>query len=106
MVTYSLNAFPKIKIVCPHCRIGSKYESSWLEDAIYEGSNITCVACGEMFKIELVCQIRDAELQRAADRSAIELLAVIRNAGEVEMDDFSEEFWQEVDAVLKTAGGD
>lgn len=48
----------------------------------------------------------DAELQRAADRSAIELLAVIRNAGEVEMDDFSEEFWQEVDAVLKTAGGD
>lgn len=48
----------------------------------------------------------DAELQRAVDRSAIELLAVIRNAGEVEMDDFSKEFWQEVDAVLKTAGGD
>ena len=55
---------------------------------------------------EYGCLKRDAELQRAADRSAIELLAVIRNAGEVEMDDFSEEFWQEVDAVLKTAGGD
>jgi hypothetical protein len=46
-----------------------------------------------------------AQLLRAPDRSATELLRTIRNAGDVEMSDFSNEFWQEVDAVLKTAGG-
>ena len=50
-------------------------------------------------------QTRDAQQRTAPDRSAIELLRVIRNAGDVEMSDFSNEFWQEVDAVLKTAGG-
>lgn len=34
-------------------------------------------------------------------RSAIELLRTIRYAGDVEMDDFSNEFWEEVDEVIK-----
>lgn len=64
-----------------------------------------CEQCKEIAAFLDEWQDSDAELLRAPDRSAIELLRTIRNAGDVDMDDFSDEFWQEVDAVLKTAGG-
>jgi hypothetical protein len=42
---------------------------------------------------------------RAPDRSAIELLRTIRNSGADFPEDFSQEFLDEMDAVLKQAGG-
>jgi hypothetical protein len=46
-----------------------------------------------------------AQLGRAADRSAIKLLRTIRNSGADFPEDFSQEFLDEMDAVLKQAGG-
>lgn len=41
----------KIKINCPHCKFGSKYDASYIEDAIWIHHDIICVACGETFNL-------------------------------------------------------
>lgn len=50
-----------ILITCPHCSIRSRYDTSYLEDAIHDHTRIDCVACGETFVIEIVRQPRAVE---------------------------------------------
>lgn len=40
-----------ILIVCPHCKFGSRYDSSYIEDAIKICHDIICVVCGETFNL-------------------------------------------------------
>jgi len=48
---------------------------------------------------------RAAELQRAPVQPAIELLRKLKNETGNGLDFISEETWEEINAVLKTAGG-
>jgi len=48
---YAKTETPGIKIVCPNCMLGSRYDASYLEDAIHDHTGITCVACGCVFEI-------------------------------------------------------
>ena len=98
-------AHTMLDINCPQCRANEIVALTRFIDAVNRNDAWHCYACGCDFTIEFVSQTRAAELLRAPVRSAIELLSIIRNAGDVDMDDFSDEFWQEVDAVLKAAGG-
>ena len=50
-------------------------------------------------------QDRAAELLRAPVRAAIELLRKLKNDDDKGLDYISEETWEEIDAVLKTAAG-
>lgn len=54
-------------ITCPHCKFSSRYDVSFIEDAIHDGKSIVCVACVEKFEIVTVCQTRDAQLRNEAD---------------------------------------
>lgn len=38
-------------IVCPHCKLSSRYDCSYIEDAIKIKHDIVCVICGEVFNI-------------------------------------------------------
>lgn len=59
-----------IQIICPHCKFGSRYDASFLEDAIKDNSGVVCVACEKKFHVVAVVLERAAQLQRAADASA------------------------------------
>ena len=41
-----------MKIICPNCKIGSRYSVSFIEDAIHEKKPIVCVACEKRFTVE------------------------------------------------------
>ncbi len=41
----------RILLNCPHCRFSSRYDTGFLEDAIHDGKEISCVACGCHFEI-------------------------------------------------------
>ena len=55
-----------VKIACPHCGFTTRYDASFLEDAISEHREIFCVACDKSFKIFLECQTRAAEQRNGA----------------------------------------
>ncbi len=40
-----------LQIICPHCHFGSRYDASFVEDAIKYGQNLKCVACGKELKV-------------------------------------------------------
>lgn len=44
----------RILLNCPHCRFSSRYDTSFLEDVIHDGKEISCVACGCRFKLSVV----------------------------------------------------
>lgn len=50
-----------ISIRCPHCSFGSRYDISWLEDAIKFGESIRCSACNKPFVIKAHRQKHDGE---------------------------------------------
>ena len=54
---------------CPHCRFHQRVHVSLVEDAIYEGKGIICVACDEPFGIVTVRPIRVAEQRNAPVQS-------------------------------------
>ena len=41
----------RILLNCPHCRFSSRYDTGFLEVAIHDGKEISCVACGSHFEI-------------------------------------------------------
>jgi len=45
------NEHKGILITCPHCKLGSRYDGSYIEDAIKIRHDIVCVACGEVFNL-------------------------------------------------------
>jgi len=47
-----------IRIACPHCRIVTKYDVDFIEEAIKEKKQIICIACEECFEIVLVPQVK------------------------------------------------
>lgn len=53
-------------VTCPNCKFSSRYAVSFIEDAIHDKFNITCVACGEKFIIVTISQTRAAEQQDEA----------------------------------------
>ncbi len=53
-----------ILITCPHCKLGSRYDSSYVEDAIKINHNIICVACGGEFNL-ILSPIEEAVEQNA-----------------------------------------
>lgn len=59
-VLYDYNDTPGIMIVCPHCKFGSRYDASYIEDAIKICHNIVCVVCGDEFNL-IVSPIVKAE---------------------------------------------
>ncbi len=68
-VVYASNEKKGILITCPHCKLGSRYDSSYVEDAIKICHNIVCVACGGEFNL-VVSPIKEAvEQSFAADSS-------------------------------------
>lgn len=50
-VLYASNEHKVILIICPHCKFGSRYDGSYIEDAIKIRHDIVCVACGEVFNL-------------------------------------------------------
>src|SRR5512138_1766780 len=58
-----------IMIRCPRCRFSSRYDVSFVEDAINHGDAIKCVACGEGFRIVT----RKLAMQRHRTRHAPDL---------------------------------
>ena len=44
----------RILLNCPHCRFSSRYDTSFLEDVIHDGKEISCVAYGCRFKLSVV----------------------------------------------------
>ncbi len=66
MVLYANNAMPKIRIPCPHCHIVSRYDASFIEDAIMEQKGIECVACFLSFNV-LVARTQSRPTQYALD---------------------------------------
>lgn len=56
-----------ILITCPHCKLGSRYDSSYVEDAIKINHNIICVACGGEFNLILSPIEEAVEQSRAVD---------------------------------------
>jgi len=63
------NVSQGIKMRCPHCRFHQRVHVSLVEDAIYEGKGIICVACDEPFGIVTVRPIRVAEQRNAPVQS-------------------------------------
>lgn len=66
-VLHANNDTPGIMIVCPHCKLGSRYEASYIEDAIKIRHNIVCVACGDEFNL-IVYPIAEVEKAPTRDR--------------------------------------
>lgn len=58
------NEFPGILITCPHCKFGSRYDGSYIEDAIKIRHDIVCVACGGEFNLVV------SPIEKAAEHSA------------------------------------
>lgn len=56
-----------IMIRCPHCSFGSRYDVSYLEDAIKFGESLCCLACNKSFVIKAHRQKRSAEQRDEAD---------------------------------------
>ncbi len=50
-VLHASNEHKGILITCPHCKLGSRYDGSYIEDAIKIRHDIVCVACGEVFNL-------------------------------------------------------
>lgn len=50
-VVYASNEQKGILITCPHCKLGSRYDGSYIEDAVKIRHDIVCVACGEVFNL-------------------------------------------------------
>ena len=50
-----------IMLNCPHCRLNSRYDTSFLEDAIHDRKIISCVACGGDFQIFVVGMIHHTD---------------------------------------------
>lgn len=44
----------RILLNCPHCRFSSRYDTGFLEDAIHDHKEISCVACGGHFLLSVV----------------------------------------------------
>ena len=44
----------RILLNCPHCRFSSRYDTGFLEDAIHDVKEISCVACGGHFRLSVV----------------------------------------------------
>lgn len=38
-----------ISVICPHCKFGSRYSFSYIEDALNEKLRLTCCVCEEKF---------------------------------------------------------
>ena len=59
----------RILLNCPHCRFSSRYDTGFLEDAIHDGKEISCVACGCHFEI-VVRKVEAAQqsVQRTVDQ--------------------------------------
>jgi hypothetical protein len=53
MVLYANNAPVAIRIPCPHCKFVTRYDASYLEDAINEHKDIYCVSCDRRFFIQI-----------------------------------------------------
>lgn len=49
-----------ILITCPHCKLGSRYDGSYIEDAIKIRHDIVCVACGEVFNLVVSIPVQEA----------------------------------------------
>jgi hypothetical protein len=64
MILYASNAMPKILIPCPHCCIVSRYDASFIEDAIKERKGIECVACFLSFNISIEPTAAQQSVQR------------------------------------------
>ena len=56
----------RILLNCPHCRFSSRYDTSFLEDVIHDGKEISCVACGSHFEI-VVRKVESRPTQDALD---------------------------------------
>ena len=59
MVLYARTGQVTIMIVCPHCKFGSRYGSSFIEDAIHDHKKIVCIVCNEKF--EIVARLPDSD---------------------------------------------
>ena len=44
----------RILLNCPHCHFSSRYDTGFLEDAIHDHKEISCVACGGHFRLSVV----------------------------------------------------
>lgn len=56
-------------VKCPHCKFGTRYDASIVEDAIDENQMIECVACGKGFKIMVVVPDTRRLSMRTPDQS-------------------------------------
>lgn len=56
-----------IKIYCPHCRMSSNYDISFMEDAIHHGDKVKCVVCGKEFSV-VTKKARAAQSNNASSR--------------------------------------
>src|SRR3990172_8546477 len=69
MVCYARNKPLEIKMTCPNCRFVTRYDESYLEDAIKYHKWIWCVACDKPFRIVFQVLARDAEQRNGAERA-------------------------------------
>lgn len=66
-ILYARNDHPGIMLVCPHCRMGSRYDYGFVEEAIHNYNNIACVACGGNFGVIISVPDRAAEQRDEPD---------------------------------------
>lgn len=53
----------QMMIVCPCCKFGSKYSTSYIEDAIRDNLEVVCVVCEQKFIIQKIA-ISEIESQQ------------------------------------------
>lgn len=63
------NVCQQLMIKCPHCKFGSRYDASIVEDAINDHKMLECVACGSDIKICVASPDPRSSTTRAADQS-------------------------------------
>ena len=65
----------RILLNCPHCSFSSRYDTGFLEDAIHDHKEISCVACGGHFLLSVV--VVDKAVQQNAHQTGGESAAKV-----------------------------
>ena len=59
-VLYARNEFKGVMIACPHCHMNVRHDADDIGDAIKEGKQIVCVACGGRFVVSVTAVTENA----------------------------------------------
>lgn len=91
-----------ILLKCPKCHLGSRYDTSFLEDVIRDGKEISCVCCGSNFEISI--QAVETEEEKQSREQTAKVLHYSRQWYRTGQDIAKQTLWYEIGVMLENEG--